>query len=208
MNAAAFVLLAHAFTPAHLDGRPTETCPADVVETFDRLDDAMRHLDEELDEMRGRPHERDEARQALVDAVSRAQMARQAACRAARVPVVVAPPPPARVIVVLDDVGERNLVNAVRKEPFDDARLSVLALGVRGVCVTSAQARDLVGELTFSRARIDAVRALAPRILDRAQAYSLLDAMTFESDKRAVREVLTTTAPAPECVDPRVLVRG
>lgn len=127
------------------------------------------------------------------------------ACRETRddgpdVIVVQPAPPPPPVVIVLDEPRQRELVTVVRREAFDDGRLGVLALGVRDVCVTSTQARELVRELTFSQARIDAVRVLAPRIVDRDRSHLVLESLTFDSDRRAAREVLTTTSPSPQCV--------
>ncbi len=211
MTPAAFLTLLALQAPAHDGdrdrGRPTETCPADVVARFDRLDDALRHLGDELEDTHGRRHRRGEhVREDLALAMRRSQEARVEACRAARREVVVAPrPPPPPPPPVLDEGHARELVRAVRKEAFDDSRLSVLALGVNGVCVTAPQADTLVRLMTFSKARIDALRTLTPRIVDRQDALRLLDAFTFDSDKRAAREILGTAPPAPECVPPRRL---
>jgi hypothetical protein len=172
---------------------PAETCPKDVVESFDRLDNALRHLADEIDESRGRHEERAHLREDLADAMARAQQARSVACRPVTTVVVV--PRPA----ILDDDGARALAAAVRREPFDEGRLAVLTSGVEGMCVTAKQARALAAELTFSHPRLEAVRAMVPRIVDRNDAYRLFDDFTFDSDKRAVREILSTTAPLPAC---------
>jgi hypothetical protein len=211
MNPATLLTLLALSSPAsHDDGRydeprerPTQTCDASVVEAFNELDDSLRHLDEMISRMHGPAEKKEHLRQDLVDAVRAAQEARVTSCRAAaRSPVVVvqppAPPPPPA-IVVLSDVDQRSLTNAIRREAWDAQRLGGLEIGVRGVCVTSAQARDLSREMTFSSAKLEAVRLLAPRIVDRDKGYLLLKAMTFDSDKRAVREVLSTTPPLSEC---------
>ena len=185
------------------DAARLAACPRAVLDPFARLDDAVRHLDAEIGSLRGSPGRRDHVREDLLALVAEARQARVASCRAARASVVVVEPrpqpPPRPVIALLDERGADELTHAVRQQPFDDGRLSVLQLGVRGVCITSHQAEELVEELTFSRPRIDALRTLAPRIVDRANAFKIVDAFTFESDQRAARALLTSTAPAPEC---------
>jgi hypothetical protein len=186
--------------------RPTEVvCPTDVVAKFDKLDDALRHLDEQLDDLHGSPRKVQHVHEDLQDVLRQSSVARVEACRAARrndtivveQPLPPPPPPPSRVIVLLEN--EKTLASAMRKEAFDDNRLAVLSLGVRNVCVTSEQARDLVGEVTFSRPRLEALRMLAGRIVDAQDAWKLYDAFTFDSDKRAARDILTKTPQAPEC---------
>jgi hypothetical protein len=225
MNAATLLVLSALHMPAHggHDGRPdhrhnddrrddrhgeVRTCPANVVAAFDQLDDALRHMANDVEGLK-RKQERGHLRDEVKEALERSQRARRVACRETRddAPdvIVVHPAPqpapqPVPVVVVMGEPQQRELVTVVRREAFDDGRLGVLALGVRDVCVTSAQARDLVKELTFSQARIDAVRMLAPRIVDRDRSHVVLESLTFDSDRKAVRQVLTSTSPAPQCV--------
>lgn len=190
--------------PEHHPERPAAVCDPAVMAAFDDLDDALRHLDDQLAGLKGKRQRREHLRGDLADAVEAAREARRASCRASRpgprVVVVEPPPPPRPAVLVLDDEGHRGLVQAVRREAFDEARLGLLDLGVRGVCVTSIQARDLVRQMSFSQSRLDAVRLLAPRIVDRAESYQLLEVMTFDTDKRAAREILASTSTAGECV--------
>jgi hypothetical protein len=175
---------------------PAEPCPRDVVESFDRLDNALRHLADEIDEGRGKPEHKEHLREDLTDAMVRSQQARAVACREARpTTTVVVEPKPA----ILDDDAARSLAAAVRKEPFDEGRLAVLTSGVQGACVTASQARDLAAELTFSHPRLEAVRAMAPRIVDRADAWRVFEDFTFDSDKRAAKEIFSSTTQLPEC---------
>ena len=217
MNAATLLALYALHMPTHgghgHDGRPehhhadreARTCPANVVAAFDQLDDALRHMANDVEGLK-RKGERAHLRDEVATALARSQQARRVACRETRddgpdvIVVQPAPQPPPPVVVILDGPRQRELVTVVRREAFDDGRLGVLALGVRDVCVTSTQARELVRELTFSQARIDAVRVLAPRIVDRDRSHLVLESLTFDSDRKAARQVLTTTSPAPQCV--------
>jgi hypothetical protein len=190
--------------------RPVElACPPDVVATFDKLDDALRHLDGQLDDLHGSPRKVQHVHEDFQDVLRQSSVARVEACRAARrndtvivEPAPPPPPPPARVIGLLDGAREKELARAMRKEAFDDNRLAVLSLGVRGVCVTTEEARDLVGEVTFSRPRLEALRMLAGKIVDDHDAWKLYEAFTFDSDKRAAKDILTKTPQAPECAPP------
>jgi hypothetical protein len=215
--AALLVVTGAAAHPAH-DGRGPDrgpghagaSCDPAVVARFDAVDDAMRQLERDSDKVHRGRRGFSKIENDLAALRASLQEARIDACRAARrddTVVVVAPPPPAHTgPVVMDAASERALVNAVRSESFDDSRLSVIALATRDVCVTSAQAKELVGELSFSRPRVEAVKLLAPRIVDRELGFTLLEAMTFESDKRDAKEILTSAATARECrLEPRRL---
>jgi hypothetical protein len=206
MNPAAFLALVALHQPASHDGRPVETCPAHVVAEFNEMDDALRHLREQLEHVK-KNGQREHLQEDLDAAFAASQRARITACRAARGGQVVVveqpPPPPPPAPRILSDNAHHDLTHAVRREAWDDARLGVMTMGVTGVCVTSEQARDLVREMTFTRGRLDALRMLAPRIVDKERAYFIFEALTFESDKRAAREILSTTPQALECVPPR-----
>lgn len=220
MNAAATTLLALvALVPAaafahggppghgHHDGRPVATCPANVVAAFDDLDNALRHMAVDVENLRQK--DRRALRDDVAAALERSQRARRVACRETRddrpdVIVVQPTPPPQPVIIVLDEPRQRELVTVVRREAFDDGRLGVLELGLRDVCVTSAQAKELVRELTFSNGRLDAVRIVAPRIVDRDRSHVVLESLTFDSDRRDAREILTRATPAAHCTVRRI----
>lgn len=220
MNAATLLALYTLQMPAHSghdthanghrhDDRAPRTCPENVVAAFDELDDALRHMANDVENLK-RKHERGHMRDEVARVLERSQQARRIACRETRddgpdvVVVRPAPPPPPSppppVVIILDEPRQRELVTVVRREAFDDGRLGVLALGVRDVCVTSSQARELVRELTFSNARLDAVRVLAPRIVDRDRSHLVLESLTFDSDRRTARELLTSTSTAAPCV--------
>ena len=195
MNPASLLTLLALSQPAHVDDRPTEICAPSVVESFASVDNAMRQLERNVDDLRGSRHDRERAQRALSKLQEELLQARTAACRAAR--VVVMPRP---AVMILDDNGERSVVREMRREMFDEQRITALSSMTSGVCLTATQARDFTRELTYSRGRVDAVRVLAPRIVDRNARFDVLDSFDFSSDKRAAREILSTTPPAPECI--------
>jgi hypothetical protein len=186
----------------HDRDRVADVCPGDVNHSFDALDEAVRQLDHHVDDLKGNPHERDRVRDDVRDLVKKLQDARAIACRAARRDdkiVVVAPPPPPRVIPVLDQKQAESLRAAVAKESFDEGKLSTLTLGLRGVCVTSEQSRALVKQLDFGSNKLNAVKALAPRIVDVGDEFKILDAFDFDGEKTTVRNILTSAVTSPEC---------
>lgn len=209
MNAAALLALL-TVTPMHVPhgaavpaahrpppDRPTAVCDPAVLAAMDELDDALRHLDDELSRIKGKRHKREHLSDDLAAAMAAARQARVASCRAQRVPPVVVVEPPSAML--LDDHRHRLLVAALRQQTWDEERLNVLALGVRDVCMTSVQARALVDEMSFAEQQVAAVRVIAPRIVDPAQSWHVLEAMTFDADKRRARDILATTSTAPAC---------
>lgn len=185
----------HDASPRHPSG---PACDPDVVASFAAVDDALRHLHDEVQGARGRKGTRAHLQEDLDRVLANVNDARTAACRASRAEVIVVAPP-APTVNVLDRADEARLRGAMQRASFEDERIAVLALGVRDVCVTAEQAKELVREMSFSRGRVDAVRVLAPRLVDGARSYLLLDAMAFESDRRDARAILTSTAPDPQC---------
>src|SRR5438874_10342657 len=106
------------FAPPHVAS--VAMCSRDVADAFDRLDRALRHMGDEIDETKGKPERKEHMREDLAEAIARAQQAEIASCRPSRVTVVER-------AVVLDEGASRSLSSSLRREPFDDGRLSMLS---------------------------------------------------------------------------------
>ena len=168
-------------------------CPHDVAVAFAGLDDALRALRHDVDELQGRRQR--ELRQGLAAVFMAATDARDRACRAAIPP----PPPPVPTIVVLDDRSEKILHEALRRESFDDGRLRVVQTAVRDLCVTPRQTRDLMASQTFSRGRLDMLRQLSPFVVNDGTMAVVFDGFTFDADKREAQRILAETSTVASC---------
>jgi hypothetical protein len=167
-------------------------CPRDVAVAFAGLDDALRALRHDVDELQGRRQR--ELRQRLAAVFMAATDARDRACRAA-----IPPPPPVPTIVVLDERSEKTLHEALRRESFDDGRLRVVQTTVRDLCVTPRQTRELIASQTFSRGRLDMLRQLSPFVVNDGTMAVVFDGFTFDADKREAQRILTETSTVASC---------
>ena len=79
------------------------------------------------------------------------------------------------------------LRDAMAAESFTSGRLRVLEDAARDNYFLVEQLRQVVDGLDFPSDRMRVVEILAPRVLDRQNAYTLYSAFTFESEKDQVR---------------------
>jgi hypothetical protein len=176
-------------------------CPVDVDDGFADLDAVLRALAADATRVHGRAGRA--VRGDVDDAFAALAAARERACRAAvrpGPPIVIAPPPAPPPVVVIDHGDEVRLERALHAEAFDEGRVRVLATALRGgVCVTSEQTRAFLGAWAFSSGRADALRVLAPHIVDDGEAYTIFSALPFDSDKHAAHEILEHTPVLPSC---------
>lgn len=186
---------------AAADGRWSR-CSRDVNRSFGELERTLRELGESVDAVSDR-RERRRLRDDLDHTIRLTERARDAACDAANAapppPVVVASEPPPQP-VVLSPAAFAELKAAVEKEAFDDGKVRVIALAVRGdLCVSVDQARQLMALQSFADARINTVKALAPRFVDPERAFTLEEALMFSTDKDRMTKVLKSASQLPAC---------
>lgn len=114
-----------------------------------------------------------------------------------RAPPVMHPMPPPPAMRPMPPRGRamgkhrfQKLMGAVRAATFSSDKLAV----VRSACDTNyfraKQAKQIISALTFSKDKLNALRALAPRIVDRGNAFEIPAAFTFSTDKQKAREIL------------------
>lgn len=81
------------------------------------------------------------------------------------------------------------LVNAVTSATFGDDQVDVLRTAAAHNSFTCAQVVRLVAPIAHSSDKVDAITALAPKVLDPENAHVIEGALTFSSDKEAVRKL-------------------
>ena len=102
------------------------------------------------------------------------------------VPAQPAPPAPPK---PMDEASLSSLVSAVEKASFSDQQVDVLRTAAAHNHFTCAQVVRLIGPIHFSTDRVNAVRVLAPQVVDPQNAYVIEDALTFSSEKEEVRKL-------------------
>jgi Domain of unknown function (DUF4476) len=100
------------------------------------------------------------------------------------------PPPQPQVYPIAEDQLQ-NLIRAVSKEPFGDGKLRVLGLAAPSQYFMVPQVLRILQKFSFGEDKLNAVRVLWPRVLDRQNAYQLEQAFTYSSDKEKLRQILT-----------------
>ena len=93
------------------------------------------------------------------------------------------------------------ILAAVAEEAFDDDRTAIVTVALRDVPLTSAQVYRIVGEFSFDDGRIATIRFLYPNIVDKAQAFILLELLSFQSSVDEVSEFMSTYRPGESGVD-------
>lgn len=81
------------------------------------------------------------------------------------------------------------LVNAVTSATFGDDQVDVLRTAAAHNSFTCAQVVRLVAPIAHSSDKVEAITALAPKVLDPENAHVIEGALTFSSDKEAVRKL-------------------
>jgi len=92
----------------------------------------------------------------------------------------------------MPDAAFQSLLGAVDREGFADDRLRVLETAVANQHLFVAQVKELLARFTFSQQKLKAAHLLKDHIADRQNEFQLYSALTFESDKEALRKILGT----------------
>lgn len=87
---------------------------------------------------------------------------------------------PNRRAVPNDRFGQ--LVQSIRAESFDNKRLELVKVAVKGSRFTCDQARELLSVFSFDTNRVEALVAIYPTLVDREQVPTLRSAFTFDTN--------------------------
>jgi hypothetical protein len=100
------------------------------------------------------------------------------------------PPPPAPVVQPITEDQLQRLSKAIERESFGDGKLRVLESGANQQYFLVPQVLKLLKRFTFAEDRLNAMRVLWPRVLDRENAYQLYGAFSFPSEKEELRKII------------------
>ena len=103
----------------------------------------------------------------------------------------VPPPPPSQPLVYpIADGALRNLLGAIQAEGFPRERLRVLQQAAPSNWFVVSQVQTLLAAFDFPSDRLNAARALKPRILDRENFFQLYRSFDFPNDKEELKRIL------------------
>ncbi|HEX8703524.1 MAG TPA: DUF4476 domain-containing protein [Myxococcaceae bacterium] len=100
------------------------------------------------------------------------------------------PPPPPPVVYPITEDQLQQLSKAIARESFGDGKLRVLESAASQKHFLVPQVLKLLQRFTFAEDRLNAVRVLWPRVLDRENAYQLYGAFSFSTEKDELRKII------------------
>ncbi len=103
------------------------------------------------------------------------------------------PPPPPTPVPTVQPISEgqlQQLLNAIAKESFGDGKIRVLESAAPSQYFLVPQVMKILQRFSFGDDKLDAVRTLWPRVLDRDNSYQLYQAFNFEGEKNQLREII------------------
>lgn len=100
------------------------------------------------------------------------------------------PPPPAPVVQPIPEARLRKLTEAMARESFAREKLVVLRDASQYDNFLVGQTRPLLEQFAFSNDKLEAIRILWPRVLDRNNSFQLYEMFTFSSDKEKLRRII------------------
>jgi hypothetical protein len=86
----------------------------------------------------------------------------------------------------------QRLLNNIKAESFADDQLSVLNMAVRHSYFNIDQLIQIVNLFTFADEKVEAVKVVAPKIVDLQNAHNLLNAFTYSDDKATVESIINS----------------
>lgn len=106
-------------------------------------------------------------------------------------PAVVPPPPPVRPAAYpMPPERFQALLGAIAHEPFSDGKLRVIDQAASDSLFRIEQVEQVIRKLAFSQDKLRALEVMAPRVVDRQNAFKIYDAFTFSSDKEQAQKIL------------------
>lgn len=90
----------------------------------------------------------------------------------------------------LSDEAFNVLYRKVKKQSFKDNKLDMIEVACLGCFFTCRQGAELLGLMSFTDDKKDALRVLSPYIVDRENSYVLIKAFTFDTDRREAARIL------------------
>jgi hypothetical protein len=104
------------------------------------------------------------------------------------------PPPPQPVPVpAVQPISEnqlQQLLNAIAREKFGDGKVRVVETAAPSQYFTVPQVMRVLQKFSFGDDKLDAVRTLWPRVLDRDNGFQLYQSFNSQGDKDQLREII------------------
>jgi hypothetical protein len=104
-------------------------------------------------------------------------------------PYPVPPPPPAYQPIA--DGRLQKIINAMSREPFAEDKMSILQGAVGDSYFLVSQVQQVLGQFQFSKDKLEVVRGMWVRVLDRQNGFQLYNSFQFSSDKAELKKIIS-----------------
>jgi hypothetical protein len=106
-------------------------------------------------------------------------------------PRPVPPPPPAPVYQPIGDGRLQKLMNVMSREPFAEDKMNVLEDAANEHYFTVSQVQQVLPQFQFAKDKLQAVRVLWSRVLDRQNGFQLYGSFQFSKDKAELKKIIS-----------------
>lgn len=89
---------------------------------------------------------------------------------------------------VMDNQLFKTFLNNVKKEPFKDDRISMINTALASSDFTSGQCLQLVKLCNFDDEKVEIMKMMYPRIVDKEAFFTVISTLTFSSSKDKMNE--------------------
>lgn len=100
------------------------------------------------------------------------------------------PAPPQPQVYPISEPQLQNLMQAIQKESFGDGKLRVLEAAAPTQYFLVPQVQKILQKFSFGEDKLDAVRLLWPRVLDRENSYQLYQSFSFPAEKDELKNII------------------
>ena len=91
---------------------------------------------------------------------------------------------------VMNDQLFQTLYKEMKNEPFKDDRMKLLNAALAGSDFTSAQCLQLTKLYTFDDDRMEIMKIMYPRIVDKEAFFTVINTLTFSSSKEKMKDFI------------------
>ena len=91
---------------------------------------------------------------------------------------------------VMNDQLFQTFYKEMKNEPFKDDRMKLLNAALAGSDFTSAQCLQLTKLYTFDDDRMEIMKIMYPRIVDKEAFFTVINTLTFSSSKEKMKDFI------------------
>ncbi|WP_373046878.1 DUF4476 domain-containing protein [Vulgatibacter sp.] len=173
--------------PAQARGRGPDEIEQ-LLRELRALQQEVRAIDRDVSRRR---IDRDRVQSRLHHVDDRLQHMERQVRRLRRIGPPAAPQPPA--LLPMDDASFASLHRTVDRIPFGSDKLAVVASAVGMNFFVVPQVLALLDEFPHSSDKVEALRILWPKVLDRQNGHQIFAAFPFSSDRQQVAHIIASS---------------